>query len=263
MYEVPLCTLSANPQQIQTGTSVAFTLNGQDGWENLVQIAYGDGATGGSIANHTYNNTGLYLAIVTLKNNLSGSITNTCTTWIQSYASGISNGCVDFSGFDTQVTYDEYLAGQVAFTVPLDAMKSSLAAAGMTGITASGTISTVSSSLLLSFTSTITNQTIGGLTTGNFPLQLNITLMYTYSGQNTVHALQASYSFPQYYSYSGAGNDTYDIPFLCTDLSYCGDAAVSSGEACDSGTGNGVACDPAYNDSCSYCSSICTTVSNQ
>lgn len=142
-------------------------------------------------------------------------------------------------------------------------MKASLAAAGMTGITASGTVSTVGSTLLLTFTSSITNQTISSLTTGDFPLQLNITIQYTYSGQNTVHALQSTYSFPQYYTYSGAGNDTYDIPFLCTDLSYCGDASVSSGEMCDSGTGNGVACNPAYDDSCSYCSSICTMVSNQ
>lgn len=52
------------------------------------------------------------------------------------------------------------------------------------------------------------------------------------------------------------------------DFAGCGNGYVNTGEQCDSGpsnglTGNGDVCDPPYDDSCSYCSSICTIVSNQ
>ncbi|MFH1591736.1 MAG: PKD domain-containing protein [archaeon] len=50
------------------------------------------------------------------------------------------------------------------------------------------------------------------------------------------------------------------------DLSYCGDGTTQwpngdgQYEQCDDGSQNGVPCDPAYDDSCNYCSSSCQTV---
>ena len=39
----------------------------------------------------------------------------------------------------------------------------------------------------------------------------------------------------------------------------CGNGVVESGEDCDDGTGNGMACDPGYGGSCTACSSQCQT----
>lgn len=44
---------------------------------------------------------------------------------------------------------------------------------------------------------------------------------------------------------------------------YCGDGSVDEGEECDNGSQNGVACTPACNSSCQYCSSECTLINLQ
>lgn len=58
----------------------------------------------------------------------------------------------------------------------------------------------------------------------------------------------------QYCSISG----TCDTP-----LPSCGDGIINSGEQCDNGAQNGVACTPAYGSSCIYCSALCETITLQ
>ena len=50
----------------------------------------------------------------------------------------------------------------------------------------------------------------------------------------------------------------------CTDTvtvsTECGNSITEIGETCDAGTGNGVSCSADYDDTCSYCSSTCQSV---
>jgi hypothetical protein len=43
-------------------------------------------------------------------------------------------------------------------------------------------------------------------------------------------------------------------------VAVCGNSVIETGEACDNGTNNNVACTPSYGSNCIYCSSSCTTV---
>lgn len=59
-------------------------------------------------------------------------------------------------------------------------------------------------------------------------------------------------------NFSGGGGTPTPPP-----AAVCGDGAVQTGEACDAGSNNGVACNPAYGLSCTYCSSSCQNVTLQ
>ncbi len=74
-------------------------------------------------------------------------------------------------------------------------------------------------------------------------------------------------------TYPAGGNYTIDLSygqqslnndfanhFTEPDTPYCGDGNLDEGEECDAGSANGDVCDPAYGESCSYCSNICTIV---
>ncbi len=68
-----------------------------------------------------------------------------------------------------------------------------------------------------------------------------------------------SYTIELSYGQQSLNND-FANHFTEPNAPYCGDGNLDEGEECDAGSANGEACDPAYGESCSYCSNICTIV---
>jgi uncharacterized repeat protein (TIGR01451 family) len=55
-------------------------------------------------------------------------------------------------------------------------------------------------------------------------------------------------------------DDIISCTFTNAYIPFCGDSVINGNEQCDNGAQNGVACTPAYGQSCNYCSGSCQTV---
>ncbi len=86
----------------------------------------------------------------------------------------------------------------------------------------------------------------------------------TFCGDGAVQTPN-SYGFNEQCEAPGTGtsnSDQYDCANCAWAGGWCGDSIIqtSFNEQCDNGANNGIACVPAYNSSCSYCSAICKNI---